>query len=85
MINTDSDKVRNIPLKNPAKDGRFGIAQYSTKLYCSPCNASSVLVIDGETEEMHAIPCPVQGKQNGVVLLHTDQNYSVPQNLHHVY
>ena len=39
----------------------FGIASYGTKLFCAPRNASSVLVIDAETEAVRTIPCGVDG------------------------
>mmetsp|Transcript_13104 Transcript_13104/g.14986 ORF Transcript_13104/g.14986 Transcript_13104/m.14986 type:complete len:458 (+) Transcript_13104:86-1459(+) len=38
-----------------------GIAEYDNKLFCAPYNASSVLVIDAELEEVRTIPCGVNG------------------------
>ena len=45
-----------------------GIAAVGTKLYCAPCHASSILVIDSETEVVHTVACGVGGKYKWVAL-----------------
>uniref|UniRef100_A0A7S0JEQ2 Uncharacterized protein n=1 Tax=Calcidiscus leptoporus TaxID=127549 RepID=A0A7S0JEQ2_9EUKA len=39
----------------------IGIAAVGNKLFCAPCNASSVLVIDAHTNAMRTIECGVEG------------------------
>ena len=51
----------------------YGIAAVGSKLYCAPCNASAVLVIDSETDRTHTIPCGAEGhsKWNGIAAVGT--------------
>jgi len=40
-----------------------GLAPYSNKVFYAPHHAPSVLVVDGESEEIRSIPCTLEGKK----------------------
>jgi DNA-binding beta-propeller fold protein YncE len=58
-----------------------GICAVGTKLYCAPCNASSVLVIDADTDTVSTIECGVAGEQKwgGICAVGT-KLYCAPRN-----
>ena len=66
---SDSDAaVRRRRIKLHTFQRWHGIVRNGNKLFCAPHNSNSVLVIDGETEEIHTIPCGMKGvnKWNGI-------------------
>ena len=67
VIDGKSKEIHNIPCGGNAFERLCGIACHENKLYCAPRDASSVLVINGYTEEISMVPYGIEGDINGLV------------------
>ena len=71
MIDADTETVRTVSAGTCVNGFSkwFGIAAVGSRVYCAPSNASSVLVIDAESESVRTLPCGLAGagKWSGIV------------------
>ena len=83
MIDANKESVRTIGCGVAGNYKWTGIAPMGRKLFCAPCNASDVLMVDADSETVRAIPTGINegmtGKWNGILATQS-QLFCAPSN-----